>query len=126
MQTIFITGNVGKDPTLRTTQNGDQVLNFSVGVKQGYGDRASTNWFRVNVWGKRADSLSGIIRKGSKVAVSGEFSTSEYEGKTQLEVRAADIDVMTPRDDATPRQQRQTSAPAGNDFADDLDDDCPF
>src|ERR1044071_339470 len=53
MQLITISGNLGKDAELRRTQNGDAVCSFSVGVKNGFGRDAGSNWYRVNVWGKR-------------------------------------------------------------------------
>src|SRR3546814_5023683 len=88
MQTITVTGGVGRDAELRSTQRGDQVCSFNVGVNQGYGDKKSTNWYRVSLWGKRGESLQPYLLKGVKVAISGEFETSEYEGKTQLNIRA--------------------------------------
>lgn len=119
MQFITITGNVGKDPVRRQTQQGDDVTGFSVGVKQGWGDRSTTNWFNCSLWGKRGQSVVDYVRKGSKVTVIGEFSTREYEGKTQLEIRVADID-WAKADGAAPREQSR--APAD----DDLDDSVPF
>ncbi len=63
MQTITISGNLGRDPSLRSVQSsGDQVLEFTVAVKQGYGDKATTNWFRCNVWGKRGATLERHLR----------------------------------------------------------------
>lgn len=124
MQQIVITGNVGKDAELRTTQGGDSVLSFNVGVKQGYGENASTNWFRCSLWGKRADSLKLYLLKGVKVAVSGEFSTNEYEGKTQLNVRVGEVDLMSRAEN---NGQRQAEKPAAQTtWDDDLDSDIPF
>lgn len=92
MQQITITGSAGRDPELRNTPKGDQVCSLSVGVTQGWGENKSTNWFRCSIWGKRAETVAQYVKKGSKVTVCGEFSTKEYEGKTQLEIRVADID----------------------------------
>src|SRR3546814_3692198 len=99
MQTITVTGGVGRDAELRSTQRGDQVCSFYVGVNQGYGDKKSTNWYRVSLWGKRGESLQPYLLKGVKVAISGEFETSEYEGKTQLNIRANEEDIMSSRID---------------------------
>src|SRR3546814_19484452 len=93
MQTITVTGGVGRDAELRSTQRGDQVCSFNVGVNQGYGDKKSTNWYRVSQWGKRGESLQPYLLKGVKVAISGEFETSEYEGKTHLTIRATEVDI---------------------------------
>ncbi len=130
MQFITVSGNIGKDPALRQTQSGDQVLGFNVGVKQGYGDRSSTNWYRVSVWGKRAESLSRFLRKGTKVVVAGELSIGEYESKPQYDIRANEVEFMAPREAGgggdgfdSPTQRATQQSPG---YADDLDDDVPF
>ena len=123
MQFITITGNVGKDPVQRQTQAGESVTGFSVGVKQGWGDEASTNWFNCSIWGKRGATVAEYVRKGSKVTVCGEFSTREYEGKTQLEVRVSDID-WAKAEGSAPRQESRGGGGGG--YTDDLDDDVPF
>src|SRR3546814_14717649 len=97
MQTITVTGGVGRDAELRFTQRGDQVCAFNVGVNQGYGDKKSTNWYRVSLWGKRGESLKPYLLKRVKIAMSGEFETSEYEGKTQLNISANEADLMRRR-----------------------------
>jgi len=129
MQTITISGNIGKDAELRTTQGGDDVLSFNVGSKQGWGDSASTNWFRCSVWGKRARTLQQYLLKGVKVVAQGELSVSMYEGKTQLNVRVNEVEFMSraeangrPADDRREPDTRGR-APA---YTDDLDDDVPF
>jgi single-strand DNA-binding protein len=119
MQVITITGNCGKDPEKRTTQSNDEVCSFSVGVKQGWGDKASTNWYRCNVWGKRAGTVAQHLRKGSKVTVNGELSIGEYNGKAQFDIRVNDVDWQPSGD-----RQAQGGAPADN--YPPLDDDVPF
>lgn len=91
MNTIFFTGNAGKDAEVRTV-NGKDVLNFSVAVKQGFSRDAPTEWYRVAVWGARANTLAGHIKKGSKVAVVGELTIGEYNGKPQYDVSAHEVD----------------------------------
>lgn len=91
MQLITISGNLGRDAELRSTNSGDQICSFSVGVKQGWGDRAQTNWYRVSVWGKRAKSIADNCFKGMLVTVIGELQIGEYNGKPQYDVRANDV-----------------------------------
>lgn len=97
MQVIFVTGALGKDAAIASTQRGDSVCSFNVACNQGYGDRKTTNWFRVSFWGKRGESIQPYLLKGVKVAVSGEFELSEYEGKPQLNIRANEVDIMSSR-----------------------------
>ena len=92
MQSITITGALGKDAVQRSTQGGDDILAFNVGVSQGYGDKKSTNWYRCNVWGKRGRSISQYLLKGVKVTVQGELSIGEYEGKAQFDIRVNEVE----------------------------------
>lgn len=128
MQIITITGYLSKDAE-GTTVNGDPVTRWNVPVKQGWGDREQTNWFRVSIWGKRADFAAKAV-KGEFVTVTGELSIGEYNGKPQYDIRANDFTSVTtaPRD-SRPQNQTRQPEPAGcgsNRFATDLDDDIPY
>ncbi len=131
MKSIAIAGNLGRDAEHKTTQSGQELCSFSVAVDDGYGENKGTLWFDVTKWGKGTQGLAGILRKGSKVAVSGELSTRDHGGKTYLQVRANDVTIQ-----GTPggNQQAQDSgsqgggdiSPKGESWADDLDDDIGF
>src|SRR3546814_3616729 len=57
---------------------------------------------RISDWSSdvcSSDLLQPYLLKGVKVAISGEFETSEYEGKTQLNIRANEVDIMSSRKD---------------------------
>ena len=94
MKSITIAGNVGKDAETRSTQNGDKVTSWTVAVEDRQGQEKRTLWFDCALWGKRGEGLAQYITKGGKVAVSGELSTREYEGKTYLQVRAEQVTLM--------------------------------
>ena len=78
------------DPCQRETQGGQTVTSLNIPVKQGWGDREQTNWFRASVWGKRAD-FAAKFRKGEFVCVTGELAIGEYNGKPQYEINASDF-----------------------------------
>lgn len=120
MQTIFITGRVGGDPETRAAGTSN-VTSFSVAVDQGWGDKKQTNWFRVSIWGDRGSKLASHIAKGNKIAVTGELEVTDYNGKQQLNVRAAEVDPFLGGKNESGAQQRQP-APA----YDDLSDEVPF
>lgn len=134
MQIVNIAGNVGKDAELKTTQGGDQFCRFTVAVSTGWGDRKTTTWWDVTRWGKGADKLAGFLRKGAKVAVSGELSTREHDGKTYLQIRAdhvtlqGDAQGQSGRSDDRVQSSGQQRTPPSNQggFGSDLDDDVPF
>jgi single-strand DNA-binding protein len=102
---VSVSGNIGRCE-LRATSNGGNVLTFSLAVnervKRGEEWDDYTNWVDCVVFGKRAESLSRIISKGTKVAVSGRlrYSSWEKDGKrrSKLEVIANDVDLMQRRD----------------------------
>jgi single-strand DNA-binding protein len=123
LKNITIAGGVTKDAELRSTGNGDKVAGFSVAVSEGFGDAKRTLYFDCSVWGKRAETLAPMLTKGGKVCVTGDLSTREYNGKTSLTVRVADVTLLSPkRDGEAPREPRRDErAPAGG-----LDDDIPF
>jgi len=129
MQQITIDGYLSKDA--ETRQVGDQtVTTWNIPVKQGFGDREKTNWFRVNIWGKRADYASRAT-KGEYAIASGELTIGEYNGKPTLDIRAAEFrSVKTaPRSpdgsQGAPLDQTRKSFPDAQ-MVDDLEDSIPF
>ena len=109
MKQICIAGATGRDAEHKTTQSGQELCSFSVAVDDGYGDNKTTMWFDVTRWGKGADSLARILRKGSKVAVTGDLSTREHDGKTYLQVRADKVTIQS-----TPKGSDAGSSDPGN------------
>lgn len=73
---IIIIGNLGRDPELRFLPDGTPVTTFSVATSRKFGDTGETTWFRVNVWGKQAESCNQYLRKGSKVLVEGRLKSN--------------------------------------------------
>jgi len=124
MQYITIKGNVGKDGEIRTVRDRD-VLSFSVGVKQGYGDNTSTNWYRVQVWGKLAQTLLPRAVKGTAVVAIGDLKIGEYNGKPSFDIDAQKVEFVGA---SRPAQSapREASKPAYQPEALGLDDDVPF
>ena len=127
MQNITIAGRVGRDAELRRTQGGDAVCSFTVAVDYRNGRDKATNWWRVSLWGKRAEALAPYLLKGVSVTVSGEFSLGDYDGKPQLNIRASEIALQGARQGGEQRQSEGTKGLGGG-FHDpnDLDDSIPF
>ena len=94
MKTITIAGNIGKDAETRTTQGGESVTGWSVAVEERAGNDKRTVWFDCSLWGKRGAGLAQYLTKGSRVAISGDLSTREHNGKTYLTVRASEVTLM--------------------------------
>jgi single-strand DNA-binding protein len=99
---VMIIGNLGSDPEMRYTPSNRAVTQFNVAVNQSTKNQQTgewveeTDWFRVSVWGDRAERMAETLRKGNKVFVEGRFKTREFEGRdgqkrTSLEITADSI-----------------------------------
>ena len=126
------TGNIGKDAESRFLPNGDPVVSFSVGVKSGYGEKATTTWARCAMFGQRAESVSSYLTKGQLVGISGEVTLREWNDKegqkrSSLEVRVNDLTLLGKKDGQQAAQPRQQApAPQQSGGFSDMDDDIPF
>ena len=80
---VTILGNLGRDPEVRTTPAGNTVANFSVATtdKWGQGEERQerTEWHRVVVWGKLAETCGEYLSKGRQVLVEGRLQSHSYE-----------------------------------------------
>lgn len=130
MTTVTILGKLGGDVELKDV-NGTALAKFSVAQNVGFGDKKSTNWFNVSIWGGQAKSnFVDYLKKGQMVQVVGELSTREYNGKTYMEVRSYSCNLAgSPQggqsqapQQAQPKPQAQ---PVNNQNSDD-GDDLPF
>ena len=74
MNNWSFTGNLGRDAELRTTTSGHSVLSFTVAVKSGYGDKATTTWANCQLWGKQAENMGQYLVKGKQVGITGEVT----------------------------------------------------
>ena len=107
MNKLFITGNLTRDPELRTTSSGKEVCTFTVAVnrrKTGNNQQPEADFFRVSAWDGLAKSCGQFLTKGRKVAVVGSvsvhtFQTQTGETKAQLEVNASDVEFLSPKGD---------------------------
>tara|TARA_R110000744_G_scaffold136983_4_gene247323 strand:- start:222 stop:695 length:474 start_codon:yes stop_codon:yes gene_type:complete len=101
---IFV-GNVGQDGQVKEVgKDNTLVLNFSVAVKTGYGQRAETLWVQCAIWGDRAEKLEQYITKGTKLVVKGEVTPEAYENKdgdlvAQLRMNVSDFSFAGGKED---------------------------
>ena len=109
-----IIGRLGRDAEPVKSAAGG--CSFSVACDQGFGEKKRTNWIRVTVWGKRGITLQSMLTKGTRVAVRGGLETREHEGKTYLELRADEVELLSER------SERPAERPA----ATYVDDGAPF
>jgi len=79
INTITVSGNVGKDAVLRVTSEGKHIATFSLPAKSGFGDNEQTSWLQCKMFGAMAEKLTQGIVKGAKVTVTGSFVLEEWE-----------------------------------------------
>lgn len=83
---VFLLGNLGADPELRMTPGGSAVLKLRLATSETYLDKNKqrqerTEWHRVTIWGRRAEALSRILSKGSRIFVEGGLRTTSYDDR---------------------------------------------
>ncbi len=90
--TIIIVGNLGNDPEMRYTPNGQAVTSFSVASNRQYTSNngqpvKETCWFRVSAWGKQAETCNQFLHKGSKVLIEGRLTPDQASGSPRTYTR---------------------------------------
>lgn len=84
---VVVSGNLTRDPELRATPGGTQVLGFGVAVNDRRRNQQTGEWedypnfIDCTMFGNRAEALSRILRKGMKVAIEGKLRYSSWEDK---------------------------------------------
>jgi single-strand DNA-binding protein len=138
---VILIGNLGRDPELRYTQNGQPVANFSLATSENWTDKSSgekvekTEWHRIVVWGRTAEHCSQYLAKGRTVYVEGRLQTRDWEDKegqkrSTTEVNAQTVQFLggpkgqgTSDSDQSQDPPRNTMGPSGPPAA---GDDVPF
>ena len=124
---IILIGRLTRDPELRTTSTGKDVVEFSIAVNKRIKpqDGADADFFRVKAWGQTAKYVSDYIGRGRLVAVDGRLESRKYTDKDGnsreiVEIVADNINGLDrPKDDAEPRAKAKQDDDEGYDpFAD--------
>jgi len=83
---VMIIGNVGTDPEMRFTPNGNPVTSFRIATNRSYttpeGERKEeTEWFDVVTWNRLAENCNQFLTKGQRTYVEGRLRTRSWEGQ---------------------------------------------
>jgi len=146
---VILVGNLGRDPEVRSTQDGSKMANFSVATSDTWRDKASgerrerTEWHRVVIFNDRlVDVAEKYLRKGSKVYVEGQLQTRKWTDQGGQERSTTEVVLTRFRGELTMLDGRgggaggdaggisegPADAPAAPSRAGggELDDDIPF
>lgn len=96
MNKIFLIGNITKDQELSSTSNGISCANFSLAVKRSHTDsdgERQTDFFPCVAWRKTAEVIADYVRKGDKIAVTGELQIREYTDRDGIKRKVPQVVV---------------------------------
>ncbi len=107
---VQLVGRLGKDPELKTVGSGLVMLKLSLATNERFkaanGEwKDETQWHPVVAWGKQAERMAALLRKGSGLVVEGRLVHRSYEAKdgskrVSTEVILSDYQVLAPRMEA--------------------------
>ena len=134
---VVISGNLTRDPELRSTAGGTSVMGFGVAVNERRKNNQTGEWedypnfVDCTMFGKRAEALEQYLSKGTKVAIEGRLHYSSWEKdgqkRSKLDVTVDEIEFMAPREDGDGGRPYGSARPPQKPAQADLyDEDIPF
>ena len=93
---VSLIGNLARDPSLRTTNSGTSVCNFTIVTKRDYQDSSGERkeipeYHNIVAWGTLAEICSKILRQGNKTFVEGRLQSKKYTGKDGIERTSTEV-----------------------------------
>lgn len=144
---VILVGNLGRDPEIRSMQDGSKVASFSLATSEVWKDKQTgerkdrTEWHRVVVFnGNLVDIIEKYVRKGTKLYVEGQLQTRKWQDKDGIEKYTTEIvlsrfrgeiGILSRSDDAASDSINDFGSSDNRmsgsfDALSDLDDDIPF
>ena len=127
---VILVGNLGQDPEGRFTPQGTAVTNLSLATNESWKNQSGeiqdkTEWHRVVMYGKMAETATQYMRKGTMVYVEGRLQTNEWEDQNQVKRRTTEVlcDNFTM---LGKRGDTSNFTPKAEQNKPDEDDDLPF
>jgi single-strand DNA-binding protein len=92
----ILVGNLGRDAEMRFTSGGTPVATVSLATTEKFTDRdgqkrEDTQWHRIVIWGKTAESLHEYLTKGKQIYVEGRIETREWTNKEGVKAKSTEI-----------------------------------
>ena len=131
VNSVTLLGNVGKDPEVRTMQNGNQVASFSMATTDTWKDKASgerksqSQWHNVVVFNKGLVSvIDRYVNKGSKLYICGKLKTRSYEDNQGTKKYVTEVVLENFGGELVLLDSKPSSPHGGN--GQDIEDEIPF
>jgi single-strand DNA-binding protein len=137
---VILVGNLGKDPEIRSFQNGGRVASFSLATSESWKDKSSgekkekTEWHRVSVFNEHiVGVVEKFLKKGAKVYIEGQLETRKWTDKEGQEKYTTEVVLRPFRGELTMLDGKSSgggsfsgsSSSSGN-AVPELDDSIPF
>lgn len=130
---VIIVGNLGQDPEGRFTPQGTAVTNISVATNESWKNQSGeyqdrTEWHRVVMYGKMAETANEYMHKGMMVYIEGRLQTNEWEDQNQVkrkttEIRCDNFTMLGKKGEGAQAKKPQSTDET---FDESQDDDLPF
>jgi len=131
---VILIGNLGQDPEARFTPQGTAVTNLSVATNEAWKDQGGelqerTEWHKIVLYGRMAETASEYMKKGQMVYIEGRLHTREWEDQNQVkrrttEIRCDNFTMLGKRSDSSGSSQEKSTETQKPDTSE--DDDLPF
>ena len=120
---VILVGNLGRDPEIRSTQDGTRIANLSVATSETWRDKASgerrerTEWHRVVIFNERLSEVAEkYLRKGSKVYLEGQLQTRKWQDQSGQDKYTTEVVLNRFRGELTMLDSRR-DAEGGAEYA---------
>jgi len=117
---VILVGNLGRDPEIRSTQDGMKIANLSLATSETWRDRNSgerrerTEWHRVVIFNERlTEVVEKYLRKGSKIYIEGQLQTRKWTDQSGVEKYTTEVVLQRFRGELTMLDGRQDSGGGG-------------
>ena len=137
---VMLIGNLGRDPEIRVTPQGQKVATFSIATTERYTHKSgekkeNTEWHNIVAWRKLAEIVESYVKKGSTVYIEGKLTTRTWDDaqtgqkRYKTEIVCSNFQMLGGGSNSTTHQGAPSST--GNNFnADSVpdmpEDDLPF
>lgn len=121
---VILVGNVGKDPEVRSFQNGGRVANFSIATSESWKDKATgerkekTEWHRISILNDNLiNVVENYVKKGSKLYIEGQLETRKWTDQSGAEKYSTEVVLRPYRGELTLLDSRGSGgASTGGDY----------
>lgn len=119
MNKVILSGNLTRDPELKTASSGKAYARAGIAVNRPFSKDKTVDFFNLLIWDKSAEAMNKYLAKGSRILVEGRLQTSKYKDKDGKERTATEIVVEN-------WEFADSKKKAADDFDGEPVDDTPF